>query len=248
MVITVANQKGGQSKSTTAQAIVSGATARGIKALAIDLDPQANLTFSMDGSQNVPGSYELITGQAAAADLIQSTEQGDLRAASTQLASADTILTGNARITALHEGIKAIKRKYKLVVIDTPPTLGTMLLNALAASDSVIIPITADIWSLQGLYLLTDTIRQTQSKYNKKLDIAGVLFTKHSTRTVLERDLADVIKEKCREMQIPVFRSYIRNGVAVREAQLQRESIFTYAPKSNPAQDYNKLLDELKIK
>ena len=123
-----------------------------------------------------------------------------------------------------------------------------MMLNALAASDSVIIPITADIWSLQGLYLLTDTIRQTQKAYNKKLDIAGVLFTKHSTRTVLERDLADVIKEKCREMQIPVFRSYIRNGVAVREAQLQRESIFTYAPKSNPAQDYNKFLDELKIK
>ena len=78
MVITVANQKGGQSKSTTAQALIAGATARGIKALAIDLDPQANLTFSMDGRQNVAGSYELITGKAAAADLIQHTAQGDL--------------------------------------------------------------------------------------------------------------------------------------------------------------------------
>lgn len=248
MVITVANNKGGQSKSTTVQALVSGATARGIKALAIDLDPQANLTFSMNGTQNAPGSYELITGKAEAAELIQHTAQGDLIAASTQLAIADTLLTGNARINALHESIKAIKRKYKLVVIDTPPTLGTMMLNALAASDSVIIPITADIWSLQGLYLLTDTIRQTQSKHNKKLDIAGVLFTKYSTRTVLERELADVIKSKCKELQVPVFRTSIRNGVAVREAQLQRESIFTYAPKSNPAQDYSKLLDELKIK
>ena len=248
MVITVANQKGGQCKSTTAQAIVSGATARGIKALAIDLDPQANLTFSMSGDQSKPGSYELITGKAAAADIVQHTAQGDLIAASTALASADTLLTGNARIMALHEGIKAIKRKYKLVVIDTPPTLGTMMLNALAASDSVIIPITADIWNLQGIYLLADTIRQTQKAHNKKLDIAGVLFTKHSTRTVLERELADVIKSKCKELQIPVFKTYIRSGVAVREAQLQRESIFTYAPKSNPAQDYSKLLDELKIK
>ena len=248
MVITVANQKGGQSKSTTAQALIAGATARGIKALAIDLDPQANLTFSMDGRQNVAGSYELITGKAAAADLIQHTAQGDLIAASTMLASADTLLTGNARVAAVNEAIGSIRRKYKLIVIDTPPTLGTMLLNALAASDSVVIPITVDIWSLQGLYLLTDTIRQTQEKYNKKLDISGVLFTRYNTRTVIDRDLADVIKKKCREMQVPVFRTTIRNGVAVREAQLQRESLFTYAPKSKPAQDYNKLLDELKIK
>lgn len=248
MIITVANQKGGQSKSTTAQALVAGATARGIKALAIDLDAQANLTFSMSGNLNAPGSYELITGKNSAADVIQHTVQGDLIAASTQLASADTMLTGNDRVFAVNDAIKSIKRKYKLIVIDTPPTLGTMLLNALATSDTVIIPVTVDIWSLQGLYLLTDTIRQAQSLYNKKLDISGVLFTKYSARTVLDRDFADVIKEKCKSWQVPVLRTTIRNGVAVREAQLQRESLFTYAPKCKPAQDYNKLLDELKIK
>ena len=162
MIITVANQKGGQSKSTTAQAIANGATYKGKKALAIDLDPQGNLTFSMGGNAADAGAYDLITGRLKGAQKIQHTAQGDIITSSPALAGADTTFTGAARITALQDAIKPLARRYDVTVIDTPPTLGTMLINALVASDRVIIPITADMYSLQGLYLLAQTIREAK--------------------------------------------------------------------------------------
>ena len=119
-----------------------------------------------------------------------------------------------------------------------------MLINALVAADEVVIPLTADMYSLQGLYQLMPSIQYAQS-LNNKLAIGGVLFVKHNTRTILARDLTDVIKDACRNMDIPVYKTSIREGVAIREAQTQRQSIFDYAPKSKPAQDYMQLVKEI---
>lgn len=245
MIIAVANQKGGQGKTTTAQAIVTGAAQIGKKALAIDLDAQGNLTFSMGGNAADVGAYELITGKAAPEKTVQRTAQGDIIAASLALASADTTLTGNARTEALKTAIRPLVRRYDVIVIDCPPALNTLLINALTAADKVIIPLTADMYSLQGLYLLAQTIRETRQKHNTGLEIGGVLFVKHNTRTVLARDLADVIKEKCDALGVHVYNTVIREGVAVREAQTQRQSIFDYAPRSNPAKDYKQLIEEI---
>lgn len=245
MIIAVANQKGGQGKTTTAQAIVTGAAQIGKKALAIDLDAQGNLTFSMGGNAADVGAYELITGKAAPEKTVQRTAQGDIITASLALASADTTLTGNARTEALKTAIRPLVRRYDVIVIDCPPALNTLLINALTAADKVIIPLTADMYSLQGLYLLAQTIRETRQKHNTGLEIGGVLFVKHNTRTVLARDLADVIKEKCNAMGVPVYNTVIREGIAVREAQTQRQSIFDYAPRSNPAKDYKRLIEEI---
>lgn len=245
MIIAVANQKGGQGKSTTAQAIVTGAQLKGKKALAIDLDPQGNLTFSMNGNGGDMGSYELMTGTAAA-QIIQKTSQGDIIPASLALASTDTTFTGEDRIKALQNAIKPLKKKYDVIVIDCPPTLNTLLINALAAADKVVIPLTADIYALQGLYLLAQTIHDAQT-VNKKLEIGGVVFTRHSTRTILARDLTDVIIDKCKELSIPVYNSTISESVAIREAQTQRQSIYEYAPKSKPAIEYGQLLTEIGI-
>lgn len=245
MVIAVANQKGGQGKTTTAQAIATGAAQIGRSSLAIDLDPQGNLTFSMGGNGSDAGAYELITGELKPGQIIQRTRQGDLITASLALAGADTTFTGDTRTTALQTAIKPIRGRYDVIVIDCPPTLNTLLINALTAADEVIIPLTADMFSLQGLYQLAQTIREAQAKHNPRLKIGGVLFVKHSTRTVLARDLTDVIKDKCRELDIPVYKTTIREGVAIREAQTQRQSIFTYAPKSKPAKDYMQLIQEM---
>lgn len=247
MIFAIANQKGGQGKSTTAQAIATGAAKIGRKTLAIDLDPQANLTFSMGGNAGDVGAYDLITGNMKPGQVIQKTRQGDLIASSIALAGADSTFTGDARINALAAAIKPIRNKYDVIVIDCPPSLNTLLLNALAAADTVIVPLTADMYSLQGLYMLTQTIREAQQRNNKTLKIGGVLFVRHNTRTILARDLTDVITDKCRELDIPIYKTTIREGVAIREAQTMRESIFDYAPKSNVAKDYMNLIKELQI-
>lgn len=241
MIIAVANQKGGQGKTTTAQAIATGSTG---KTLAVDLDPQANLTFSMGGNAADVGAYELLTGKENTARAIQQTAQGDLIAASSNLALADTTFTGSERTTALKAALLPIKGAYKHIVIDCPPTLNTLLVNALATADVVIIPLTADMYSLQGLYQLKQSI-DAAKKINTGLEIGGVLFVKHSTRTILARDLTDVIMDKCRELDIPVYKTTIREGVAIREAQTQRQSIFDYAPNAKVTADYRQLIKEM---
>jgi chromosome partitioning protein len=244
MIIAICNQKGGQGKTTTAQAIATGAAQIGRKSLAIDLDPQGNLTFSMGGNGADVGAYELITGKTTPGQTIQHTQQGDIITASSSLALADTTFTGDTRTNALKTALKPIKSKYDVITIDCPPTLNTLLINALTAADVVIIPLTADMYSLQGLYQLKQSIQAAQ-RGNTGLKIGGVLFVKHSTRTILSRDLTDVIADKCRELDIPVYKTTIREGVAIREAQTQRESIFDYAPKSKPAKDYMQLIREI---
>ena len=245
MIITVSNQKGGTGKSTTAAAIATGAAYKGKKTLAIDLDPQSNLSFIMGANPLDVGAYELMTQKSTPAQLIQHTSQGDVIAGSLNLAGADTTLKGDARVYALKTAIKPLKSRYDVIVIDTPPTLGTLLINALTAADKVIIPLQADILSLQGLYQLTQTIRKAQSEYNKGLEIAGILFTRHSNRTLIAREIIETMESKAAELNVPILKSTIRDGVAVREAQTLRQSLFEYAPKSKPAQDYFKLLAEI---
>ena len=122
--------------------------------------------------------------------------------------------------------------------------MNILLINALTATDKVIIPLTADMYALQGLYQLKQSIQAAQ-KINSHLTIGGVVFTRHSTRTILSRDLTDVIINKCTELDIPVYKTVIHEGIAIREAQTHRESIFDYAPKSKPAQDYVQLIKEI---
>lgn len=244
MIIAVCNQKGGVGKTATAQAIATGATKAGRRSLAIDLDAQSNLSFSMGGNIADKGVYELMTGKATPGQIIQTTAQGDIMTASINLAAADTTFTGKDRSTRLADALRPIKKKYDVITIDCPPALNILLVNALHAADVVIIPLTADMYALQGLYQLKKNITDAQ-KINKGLKIGGVVFTRHNARTVLARDLTDVITEKCGELDIPVYKTVIREGVAIREAQTQRQSIFDYAPRANVTKDYKQLIKEI---
>lgn len=241
MIIAIANQKGGVAKTATAQAIATGAAMIGRRSLAIDADPQSNLSYSMGGNSADMGLYELMTGAATPGQIIQHTAQGDLITASSSLALP---FTGKDPGKLLTKALRPIKSKYDVITIDCPPALNILLANALIAADVVIIPLTADMFALQGLYQLKQSIQDAQ-KVNPALKIGGVVFTRHNTRTILARDLTDVITDKCRELDIPVYKNVIREGVAVREAQTQRESIFNYAPRSNPAKDYKQLIKEI---
>ena len=235
-IITAATIKGGTGKTTTAAALAQAAAAAGKKVLAIDLDPQANFSFFIGADQNAPGSYQLLTGTAPA-QLIQQTEQGiEAIAASPDLA---TIRTTPGSAKRLQDAIEPIKNNYDFVFIDTPPTMGELTYNALQASTGLIIPLETDNSSLQGLYQITDIAHQMQ-RSNPALSIIGVILTRYDSRPKFNRYLQEVIENTGQEIGAP-YLGAIRAGVAIREAQGMQQSLFEYAPRSNPAADYKKI-------
>lgn len=235
-ILTAAVIKGGTGKSSTIAALAQAAAADGKRVLAIDLDPQANLTFFIGADQNAPGAYQLLHG-ADPAQLVQITAQGiDAIAASPDLATERTTPASAKR---LQTAIEPIKGNYDFVLIDTPPQMGELLYNALQAATGLIIPLETDNASLQGLYQITDIAHQMQ-RSNPALSIIGVVLTRYDNRPKINRYLRDVIAEKGQEIGAP-FLIGIRPGIAIREAQAMQQSLFDYAPRSNPAQDYKKL-------
>lgn len=237
-ILTAAVIKGGTGKTSTIAALAQAAAAAGKKVLAIDLDPQANLTFLIGADQNQPGSYQLLHGTDPA-QLIQTTAQGiDVIAASPDLATERTTPASAKR---LQRAIEPLTSEYDLITIDTPPTLGELQYNALQAATGLIIPLETDSSSLQGLYQIVDIAHQMQ-RSNPGLTILGVVLTRYDSRPKLNRYLQEVIAERGQEIGAP-FLIGIRPGIAIREAQAMQQSLYDYAPRSNPAQDYKKLYE-----
>ena len=236
-IITVAIQKGGTGKTTTAAAVVQAAAYRGRSVLAIDLDPQGNLSFTLAADTSKPGSYDLLGG-AAAADLIQHKPGYDVIPASWNLS---TITSGRGSARRLQKAIEPLKKEYDLIVIDTPPTAGELQYNALQAATGLIIPLQADIYNLQSLYQITDTARQIQQT-NPELKILGFLLTQYDRRSTIARQMQETITDQAAAMGVP-YLGAIRAAVAVKEAAALQQSLFEYAPKSNPAADYLAVYD-----
>lgn len=236
-IFTTAVIKGGTGKTTTAAAIAQAAAADGAKVLAIDLDPQGNLSFFIGANQNAPGSYQLLHG-ANPGSLIQHTDQGiDAIPAAPDLATERTT-PGSAK--RLQRALEPIKKGYDLIIIDTPPQMGELVFNALQASTGLLIPLEADNSSLQGLFQITDIAHQIRSNSNPGLEITGIILTRYDPRPKLNRVLRKAIETRGREIGAP-FLMAIRQGIAIREAQAMQQSLFDYAPRSKPAQDYRKL-------
>lgn len=232
-ILTVAIQKGGTGKTTTAAALAQAAAYKGRRVLAIDLDPQGNLSFTLAADTSKPGSYELLQG-AAAADLIQHQPGGlDVIPASWELS---TLASGRGTARRLQRGIEPIKDKYDLIIIDTPPTAGELQYNALQAATGLIIPLQADIYNVKSLYQLTDTARQIQQT-NPQLQIMGIILTQYDRRSTIARQMQETILNQAAGMNIP-FLGTVRAAVPVKEAAALQVSLFEYAPKSKPAADY----------
>lgn len=244
-VITVASQKGGTGKTTTAAAVSCWALEHGLKTVVVDLDPQASLTHIFGGDGNISGAYELLKGTPAE-QLVQSCDGlPDLISASLQLAGAESeFSTKPGRDFFLKKALDGAESRWDLAVIDTPPMLGTLLVNALTASNKVIIPLQVDTFAAQAVYQLMSTIEQVREYCNRELIVAGVLPTRYSNRTVLARDLLEDLEEKCGTLGLPLLPA-ISEGVAVRESQTMQQSLFTYAPKTKPAQDYSAVIQQI---
>lgn len=238
-IITTSIIKGGTGKTTTAAALAQAAAAAGKKVLAIDLDPQANLSFFVGADPNAPGSYDLLHG-VDPAQLIQRTQQGlDAIAAAPDLSTEKTTPASAKR---LQQALEPVRESYDLIVIDTPPQIGELTYNALQASTGLIIPLETDNSSLQGLYQIAEIAAHIAQRSNPLLRIIGVILTRYDARPKLNRYLRDVIAQRGEEIGAP-FLMGIRPGIAIREAQAMQRSLYDYAPRSKPAQDYKKLLE-----
>ena len=243
-ITAILNQKGGVGKTTTAHALATGLTHRGYKALVIDADPQGNISYAMQADTLQAGLYEAMRGDVAAPDAIQQTQQGDIISSSLYLAGADMEFTQTGREYRLREVLDAISADYSHVIIDCPPSLGIMTINSLTASTDVVIPVGAEIFSLQGLQQLLTTIGKVRKYSNPDIAIAGLLVTRRANRAIATRDLIEALHSNAAALQLHVYASIVREAVAIRESQIMQQSIFDTAPKAKVTDDYSKFIDE----
>ena len=245
-IIAVINQKGGVGKSTTAEALIAGLLLKGHTCLAIDLDAQGNLSYTAGAkTEGVPTVLEVLTGEATAREAIQHLQGGDVIAANKALAGADAFINSTGKEYKLKEALEELQGKYQYIIIDTPPALGILTVNALTACHSIIIPAQADIYSLQGIEKLAETIKPVKKYCNPSIFIEGILLTRYSPRSVLSREVAEIAGKLADKLGTKVFKTTIREAIAVKEAQISQQSLFEYAPKAKVAEDYRAFIEEL---
>lgn len=244
-IMAITQQKGGTGKTTTAHNIGAGLAKQGHKVLFVDLDPQANLTYIAGAANAEHTALDVLTGAttaAKAATPLNSITGAAIIAGTPQLAGADAKITGATR---LRDALAKIGARFDYCIIDCPPALGILTVNAIAAADRLLIPCAPDALSIQALGQIAATITAVKAACNPRLQIAGVLLTRYTPRLVLTRDTAGILEAAAANMGTRLLRAKIRDTVAIREAQAMRQDIFTYAPRSAGADDYNQLIEEI---
>ena len=246
-IIAIANQKGGVGKTTTSVNLAASLGVLEKKVLLIDADPQANATSGLGlDTENIEiGTYQLLEHTASAADCILKTDSPnvdiipshiDLVAIEIELVDKDN------REYMLRESVAAIKEDYDYIIIDCAPSLGLLTLNALTASDSVLIPIQCEYFALEGLGKLLNTIKSVQKIHNKALDIEGMLLTMYDSRLRLSNQVVEEVQKHFSDM---VFKTIIQRNVRLGEAPSFGESIINYDVSSKGASNYLSLAKEI---
>lgn len=247
MVIVIANQKGGVGKTTTAINLSAACALQGKRVLLIDLDPQSNSSLSfLDPEQVNGGAFELFTelDKPFESLIYQTNIEGlSLVPARISLAKLEAKLIGDFDAAfRLRDRIEQVKSDFDLIIIDTPPTLGMITVNALVAAKYVLIPIQSSYFALEGTDDLLETIEKVRSRPNPDLNLLGVLVTLFDKRTALSRDVEEHIRNVFGEK---TFETVITRSVRLEESPAHKQPIFTYAPRSSGAMEYQNLSKEV---
>lgn len=242
-IISIINQKGGVGKSTTALAVGEGLAIRGYKVLFVDLDAQGNLTYTLNADTR--GSLEILQHPESIKREIQHLGAMDIVASTSSLAGADAVITQTGKEYRLREALSLVNMEYDYCIIDTPPALGILTVNALTACNGCIIAAQADVYSLQGIHQLGMTLDAVRRYCNSTLQVMGILLTRFNGRSIIRRDVADMLKQTANQFDTKLYDTKIRECVSLVEAQAMRRSVYEYAPKSNAVSDYNQFLNEM---
>lgn len=246
-IIAVANQKGGVGKTTTSINLAACLVEKGKKVLAVDMDPQGNLTsgLGVDKDSVEKSIYELIIGEVDIKEVINKEvlENLDIIPTSIDLSAAEIELIGvDDKEYILRNAIDQVKDQYDFVIIDCPPSLSMLTINAMTTADSVIVPIQCEYYALEGLSQLIHTVELVKDRLNSKLEIEGVVFTMYDARTNLSLQVVENVKDN---LQQNIYKTIIPRNIRLAEAPSYGLPINKYDPKSTGAESYMRLADEV---
>ena len=246
-IIAVANQKGGVGKTTTSINLAACLAEKGKKVLAVDMDPQGNLTsgLGVDKDSVEKSIYELIIGEVDINEVINKEvlENLDIIPTSIDLSAAEIELIGvDDKEYILRNAIDQVKDQYDFVIIDCPPSLSMLTINAMTTADSVIVPIQCEYYALEGLSQLIHTVELVKDRLNSKLEIEGVVFTMYDARTNLSLQVVENVKDN---LQQNIYKTIIPRNIRLAEAPSYGLPINKYDPKSTGAESYMRLADEV---
>ena len=246
-IIAVANQKGGVGKTTTSINLAACLAEKGKKVLAVDMDPQGNLTsgLGVDKDSVEKSIYELIIGEVDIKEVINKevVENLDIIPTSIDLSAAEIELIGvDDKEYILRNAIDQVKDQYDFVIIDCPPSLSMLTINAMTTADSVIVPIQCEYYALEGLSQLIHTVELVKDRLNSKLEIEGVVFTMYDARTNLSLQVVENVKDN---LQQNIYKTIIPRNIRLAEAPSYGLPINKYDPKSTGAESYMRLADEV---